>query len=135
MATAGGARATRCRWRDARWGRGSSHARLFADPTALGPPTGDPIQLEGYLTGVEPHGAVTRYAPALDLARDLIEQSTRPRSTVVLITDFQRSGWDGRADVRLPPGTVFEPVSLGDDDPENIAVAGDAAAVRRAAAG
>jgi hypothetical protein len=98
---------------------------LFAGtPTALGPPTGDPIQLEGYLTGVEPHGAVTRYAPALDLARDLIEQSTRPRSTVVLITDFQRSGWDGRADVRLPPGTVFEPVSVGDDDPENVAVAG-----------
>ena len=98
---------------------------LFAGtPTALGPPTGDPIQLDGYLTGVEPHGAVTRYAPALDLARDLIEQSTLPRNTVVLITDFQRSAWDGRADVRLPPGTTFEPVSVGDDDPENLAVVG-----------
>jgi hypothetical protein len=98
---------------------------LFAGtPAALGPPTGDPLQLEGYLEGVEPHGAATRYAPALDLARDLVEQSALPRRTVVLITDFQRAGWDGRADVRLPPGTAFEPVPVGDDDVENLAVAG-----------
>jgi len=103
------------------------HATLVlfaATPAALGPPTGDPAQLEGYLAGVEPHGAATRYAPALDLARDLVEQSALPRSTVVLITDFQRSGWDGRADVRLPAGTAFEPVSVGDGEVENLAVAG-----------
>lgn len=95
-----------------------------ATPAALGPPTSDPVQLDGYLTGVEPHGAATRYAPALDLARDIVEQSTRPRSTVVLVTDFQRSGWDGRADIRLPAGTAFEPVAVGDDDIENLAVVG-----------
>jgi len=95
-----------------------------AAPTVLGPPTSDPVQLEGYLAGVEPHGGATRFAPAMDLARDVVEQSARPRSTVVLITDFQRAGWDGRADVRLPPGTAFEPVAVGDDEVENLAVGG-----------
>jgi hypothetical protein len=98
---------------------------LFAStPAALGPPTGDPVQLEGYLADLAPHGGATRYAPALDLARDIVEQSTRPRRTVVLITDFQQSGWDGRADIRLPAGTAFEPVSVGDGDVENLAVLG-----------
>jgi hypothetical protein len=98
---------------------------LFAStPSALGPPTSDPLQLEGYLEGVEPHGAATRFAPALDLARDLVEQSARPRRSVVLITDFQRSGWDGRADIRLPPGTAFEPIAVGDEEVENLAVVG-----------
>lgn len=95
-----------------------------AAPAALGPPTSDPVQLEGYLAGVEPHGAATRYAPAIALARDLVEQSARPRSTVVLVTDFQRSGWDGRADIRLPAGTAFEPVAVGDQEIENLAVVG-----------
>jgi len=95
-----------------------------ATPTAMGPATSDPARLEGYLAGVEPHGGATRYAPALDLARDIVEQSPRPRRAVVLITDFQRSGWDGRADLRLPSGTAFEPVAVGGGEVENVAVAG-----------
>lgn len=98
---------------------------LFAaTPTVMGPPTGDPVQLEGYLAGVEPQGAATRYEPALDLARDLMEQSDRPRRTVVLITDFQRVGWDGQADLRLPAGTALEAISVGDEDVQNLAVVG-----------
>jgi hypothetical protein len=42
-------------------------------PEAAGPPTGDPAQLEAELDGVHPEGGATRYGPALDLARDLLE--------------------------------------------------------------
>ncbi|MDH4044901.1 MAG: VWA domain-containing protein [Gemmatimonadota bacterium] len=98
---------------------------LFAGvPSVLGPPTGDPVQLEGYLAGIEPRGAATRYEPALDLARDLIEQSDRPQRAVVLITDFQRVGWDGQADLRLPAGTVLDAIAVGDDEVQNLAVVG-----------
>jgi hypothetical protein len=98
---------------------------LFAGtPEVTGPPTGDPVQLEAYLAGARPEGGATRYGPALDLARDLIEQSTLPRKSVVLITDFQRVGWDGRVDRRLPAGTALEAVSVGEDEPANLAVTG-----------
>jgi hypothetical protein len=93
-----------------------------ATPAVMGPPTGDAAQLDAYLERVEPQGPATRFEPALDLARDLVEASALPRREVVLITDFQRSGWDGRSDVRLPPGTAFRPVSVGDEDVENLAV-------------
>jgi hypothetical protein len=93
-------------------------------PEVTGPATGDPVQLEAYLASARPEGGATRYGPVLDLARDLIEQSTLPRKTVVLITDFQRAGWDGRVDRRLPMGTVLDAVTIGEDGSENLAVTG-----------
>ena len=98
---------------------------LFAaTPRVLGPPTGDRVRLEADLAGARPGDGTTRYAPALDLARDLVSDSPLPRREVVLITDFQRSGWDGRADLKLPSETAFEPVDVGGEAIENLAVAG-----------
>jgi von Willebrand factor type A domain/Aerotolerance regulator N-terminal len=98
---------------------------LFAGSAEVtGPPTGDPVQLEAYLAGARPDGGATHYGPAIDVARDLVEQATLPRKGVVLITDFQRVGWDGRVDRRLPAGTALEAVAVGEDDEANLAVTG-----------
>jgi hypothetical protein len=42
----------------------------------------------------------------------------------VLITDFQRHGWDAQADVRLPDGTAITPIDVGEADASNVAVTG-----------
>jgi hypothetical protein len=90
-------------------------------PEVLAQATADRSQLAALLASARPRGGVTRYGPALQLARDLADQSPLPRTSVVLITDFQRNGWDG-ADVRLPPGTVLESINVGEETVENVAV-------------
>ena len=38
------------------------------------------------------------------------------------MTDFQQVGWDGRTDMRLPAGTEFEAVRVGETGAQNLAV-------------
>lgn len=64
----------------------------------------------------------TRYGPALKLAQGVLEESELPRREVVLITDFQRIGWDGDDDVRLPERTVLTHVDLSQEETSNAAV-------------
>jgi hypothetical protein len=64
----------------------------------------------------------TRYAPALKVAESVLQQSQLPRREIVLISDFQRAGWDGSSDTRLPSGTVVTPVPIGDATTSNVAV-------------
>jgi hypothetical protein len=94
------------------------------EPEVAVPLTGDRARLEGALAAARPGGGTTRLAAAIQLAGDLLEQSPLPGRSVVLITDFQRSGWDGTAPMRLPPGTRLEPVPVSDDAPRNVAVSG-----------
>jgi hypothetical protein len=91
-------------------------------PEVTVPATADPALLDGALATARPGGATTRYAPALQLAGDLLEQSSLPERIALLITDFQRVGWDGQADVRLPAGVSLQHVVVGDDQPANLAV-------------
>jgi hypothetical protein len=86
--------------------------------------TADRAVLHDLIARARPSAARTRFAPALHLARDLLEASDRPLRELVLITDFQRSGWEADPDLRLPDGTVLTPVDVGDDQADNIAVAG-----------
>ena len=48
------------------------------------------------IDAAQPSAGATRYGPALKLAGSLLAESNLPRREVVLVTDFQRSGW--------PPG-------------------------------
>jgi hypothetical protein len=41
---------------------------------------------------------------------------------VILITDFQRAGWQGAEGVRLPDGTALTPVSVAEADTANLSV-------------
>ena len=59
-------------------------------------------QLRAIIDSASPGDAATRYAPALLLARRTIVDSKLPKREVIVISDFQRSGWDVREVARLP---------------------------------
>ena len=90
----------------------------------------DRARLTAAIAAAAPGAEATRYAPALKVAGTIAVESTRPRKEVVLITDFQKNGWAATDDQRLPAGTTFSPVSVGDVETTNLAVA--PVAVRRA---
>src|SRR3954469_5288714 len=64
----------------------------------------------------------TRYAPGLKLAQRVLTESHLPNREVVMISDFQRNGWVRDDSLRLPAGTKFTPVVIGDPQPANVAV-------------
>ena len=52
----------------------------------------------------------------LKLAGSLLGESALPRREIILISDFQRRGWEqtpGRDDVKLPERTTLTPVNVG----------------------
>src|SRR5436190_1798604 len=65
----------------------------------------------------------TRYAPALKLAGSLLGESALPRREIILISDFQRRGWEqtpGRDDVKLPERTTLTPVNVASGETANL---------------
>ena len=66
----------------------------------------------------------TRYAPAVRLAGRLLTDAEIRRREVVLISDFQRRGWGGDDEARLPGGTTLRTVDVGEAESPNAAVAG-----------
>lgn len=96
---------------------------LFSDRAeVVTPPTGDRTSLRAALGRARAEGRGTRLAPALELARDLMIASDRPRRVVILISDLQRRAWDRETDLRLPAGTDVSVVDLSVADPANLAV-------------
>src|SRR4029453_6024471 len=70
----------------------------------------------------KPGSGATRYGPALKLAGSIASESALPRREVVLISDFQRAGWQGAEGVRLPDGVTLIPVPIDDSDTSNVSV-------------
>lgn len=64
----------------------------------------------------------TRYAPALKLAQRVLAESTLQTREVVMISDFQRSGWVRDENLRLPDGTTFRAVPIADAQTANLSV-------------
>lgn len=67
----------------------------------------------------------TRYGPALKLAESILADSDLPNREVVLISDFQRTGWTGEEDVRFAPAiriTTVPVVDETEEPPENWTV-------------
>jgi hypothetical protein len=85
-------------------------------------PTGDAAVLLAALNSVDVGAGVTRYGPAFQLAHEIVERSDLPSAEVLLISDLQKSGWDPRSAVRLPPNTRLNIVDLSDDDAANVSV-------------
>jgi hypothetical protein len=97
---------------------------LFGDgAVSLGQPATDHAALLGALARAAPGLGATRYAAGLQLARDLLEQSSLPRRRLVLISDFQRAGWRPEEAVRMPAGTSVDVVNVG-GDAANLTVTG-----------
>jgi hypothetical protein len=95
-----------------------------ATATAATEPTGDKAILTTAIDRVKPGAAVTRYEPAFKLAQRVLADSKLPRREVLLISDFQRIGWDGRDSPSLPAGTSIEKVDLSEAKTSNVAVTG-----------
>ena len=90
---------------------------LFDSRAEAGSPTTmDRNELRSALSGLEPGPRPTRYAPALRYAQRLLAGSPLPRREAVVISDFQRSGWDADASetgsIRMPAGTTITPISV-----------------------
>jgi hypothetical protein len=86
---------------------------------------GDRGRLESALAAAATGPGATRYAPALKLAGSLLSESALPRREILLISDFQRRGWDqtpGRDDVRLPERTTLTPVDVAERETANLSV-------------
>jgi hypothetical protein len=84
--------------------------------------TSDRSQLEAAINNAEVSAYATRFAPALRLAQSLLLRSTLPRREVVLISDFQKSGWERREEVGLPEGATITPISVGVAGTSDLAV-------------
>jgi hypothetical protein len=66
----------------------------------------------------------TRFGPALRAAAGLLEPASEARREIVLISDFQKSGWDPAQDVKLPAGVSLATVSVAEPSPANAALIG-----------
>ena len=65
---------------------------------------------------------VTRYGPALKLAQTILEDSDLPNREVVIVSDYQRSGWSGDEGVTFPAGTQITPVEISDEPIANSTI-------------
>jgi hypothetical protein len=86
---------------------------------------GDHGRLESGLSSAATGPGATRYAPAMKLAGRLLGESALPRREIILISDFQRRGWEqtpGRDDVRLPERTTLTPVNVASGETANLSV-------------
>jgi len=86
-------------------------------------PTDDNGRLTSEIEATPLSAGATRFGPALKLAGSLLAASTMPRREVILVSDFQRSGWAPGEGLRLPSGTVLTTVSVqADASTKNLAV-------------
>ena len=84
--------------------------------------TPDRSRLNAAVSTGKPGAGATRYGPALKLAGSIASESALPHRDVILISDFQRAGWQGAEGVRLPDGVALTPVVVGDADTANLSV-------------
>jgi hypothetical protein len=84
--------------------------------------TADKGRLQAALAAAQLSSGATHYGPALKLAGSILSESTLPRREVVLVTDFQRGGWRGADNMRLPDGAILTPFNIGDAETANLSV-------------
>jgi hypothetical protein len=84
--------------------------------------TSDRGRLTAAVATAKPGAGATHYGPALKLAGSIASESALPHRDVILISDFQRGGWQGAEGVRLPDGVGLTPVAIGDADTANVSV-------------
>ncbi len=96
---------------------------LFSDRAeAVNQPTSDAAQLKAILNEVRLGSGTTRYGPALEVAKKILEESNLPRREVVLISDFQKTGWEAQEEMQLPQATAFLTVDLSEEETSNVSV-------------
>src|SRR5262245_19821669 len=87
--------------------------------------TAERSRLQATVDSAVPSPSSTRFSPALKVAGSILAESTLPKREVVIISDFQRSGWRGEEGAKLPEGTTMTPVPIqGAADKPNLSVTG-----------
>ncbi len=80
---------------------------LFADTAEVAlRSTPDPTRAVAEINAASPGPGSTKYGPALKLAGSLLAESLLPRKEVIVVSDFQRGGWQPDDTLRLPGGTT-----------------------------
>ncbi|MDP3716970.1 MAG: BatA and WFA domain-containing protein [Acidobacteriota bacterium] len=74
------------------------------------------------INAASPGPGATKYGPALKLAGSALAESLLPRKEVIVVSDFQRSGWQPDDTLRLPGGTVITPVMVEGATGPNLAL-------------
>lgn len=92
-------------------------------PALLHRSIGEPARILAALDTLTTTSLATRLAPAVKLAASTLAASNLSRQRVVLISDFQRTGWRPDPDATLPEGVVVESVVIGGDEGANLALA------------
>jgi len=93
-------------------------------PESAGEPSLDRAGVRAALDAARPGFGVTRYAPAFRLAQEMLDASNLPAREIVLVTDFQKAGWEGADDVQLAPSTRLTWVDVSDRAASNLAITG-----------
>ncbi len=78
-------------------------------------PTLDPGRVRAALDTIRPGWGGTQIGAGLQAAGGILQASDRSRRELVLISDFQRRGWEDGPRDPLPQGTVLVPTDVGDD--------------------
>lgn len=96
---------------------------LFAaDAEVVARTSADRGRLLAAIEAAEPVAGATRYGAALKLAGSLLADSTLPNREVVLVSDFQRMGWEPDQALRLPSGVRVTPVPVRAETIADVAV-------------
>jgi hypothetical protein len=84
--------------------------------------TSDRVRLGQAVDAAKVTSGSTRYGPALKLAQSILSASSIKRKEVVLVSDFQKTGWSGAEELRFPDGTMLTPVTVASPDTSNVSI-------------
>jgi hypothetical protein len=97
---------------------------FFSDRTqVVRDQAGDGVALRAAIDAASVSSGVTHYELPLQVAEQVLLESQLPIREAVLITDFQRVGWEGEDDIQLPQGAVLRRIDVTEGEPSNTAVA------------
>jgi hypothetical protein len=86
---------------------------LFADTAEVTlRSTPDRARVVAEINAASPGPGGTKYGPALKLAGSLLAETRLPRKDVIVVSDFQRGGWQPDDTLRMPGGTTVRPVPV-----------------------
>jgi hypothetical protein len=96
---------------------------LFADNAEVAVrSTPDRSRAVAGINAAAPGPGATQYGPALKLAGSLLAESLLPRKEVIVVSDFQRRGWQPDDTLRLPGGTVITTAVVAGASGPNLAL-------------
>lgn len=86
---------------------------LFADTAEVAlRSTPDRSRAVAEINASTPGPGSTKFGPALKLAGSLLAESMLPRKEVIIVSDFQRAGWQPDDTLRMPGGTAIKTMAV-----------------------